>query len=547
MVNTIVDGNTVGNGQTGPDIATTLSYGPIWPASPIVANYSLIGTTTGYSIGSGTNDVTGLASNVNALAGNGGPTSTQSLPVGSPAIGTGGAVTTVGTAFPAAGNSITVTNGAVFGTAAASPLVIVINSEEMLVTAVAGNTLTVVRGYNGTTPAAALAGANVFFAYDQRGYAMTPVTLATPDMGAYQTTGTAPGTPTVTGVSPASGPVAGGTSVTITGTNLQNATAVYFGGLPGTIVSDSGTTVVAIDPAAAAAGTVDITVTTVGWDTSATSPADQFSYAGAVYGDNLAAGVLSITQLVPTANDNLTFSLSGGNYTITDTGGLAFATPTGSGAASITGGLTNSITIPSASVTSISFVLGTGTNVFTFLGTNGAAAAPITVNDGTTAGDQVVISAPVLDSGAVSLTANSIIESGTGTLNAGANTVNLTATTTITQAAAGLITAGAGHHRRQRRLCRPIPGPQCCVADVHYRCQQRPTVVRRYRHGLDPQRRRDERRHRRHLVLERHFQGSGRQRHRGCQYAVRHQPRDFRPEWQQPNPQRPERHRDCHR
>ena len=36
--------------------------------------------------------------------------------------------------------------------------------------------------------------------------------------------------PTVTGINPNTGPPAGGTSVTITGTNLNGATAVRFGG-----------------------------------------------------------------------------------------------------------------------------------------------------------------------------------------------------------------------------------------------------------------------------------------------------------------------------
>ena len=42
------------------------------------------------------------------------------------------------------------------------------------------------------------------------------------------------GPPTVTSVSPNSGPAAGGTSVTITGTNFTGATAVTFGGTAAT-------------------------------------------------------------------------------------------------------------------------------------------------------------------------------------------------------------------------------------------------------------------------------------------------------------------------
>ncbi len=40
--------------------------------------------------------------------------------------------------------------------------------------------------------------------------------------------------PTVTSISPTAGPLAGGTTVTVTGTNLTGATAVDFGSTPAT-------------------------------------------------------------------------------------------------------------------------------------------------------------------------------------------------------------------------------------------------------------------------------------------------------------------------
>ncbi|OWK41895.1 polymorphic outer membrane protein [Fimbriiglobus ruber] len=83
--------------------------------------------------------------------------------------------------------------------------------------------------------------------------------------------------PTVTALSVSTGPAAGGTTVTITGTNLGNAIVVDFGTVAGTVVSDTATQIVATSPAGAA-GAVDVTVTTVN-GTSATSPADQFTYA----------------------------------------------------------------------------------------------------------------------------------------------------------------------------------------------------------------------------------------------------------------------------
>ncbi len=65
-----------------------------------------------------------------------------------------------------------------------------------------------------------------------------------------QFTYAAPAAPTVTGVSPSSGPTAGGTGVTITGTGFTGATAVDFGANAATsytVVSD--TEITATSPA----------------------------------------------------------------------------------------------------------------------------------------------------------------------------------------------------------------------------------------------------------------------------------------------------------
>ena len=69
------------------------------------------------------------------------------------------------------------------------------------------------------------------------------------------------GTPTVTSISPASGPPAGGTSVTITGTGFTGVTAVKFGSTAASSFTfNSGTSITATSPAGT--GTVDVTVTT---------------------------------------------------------------------------------------------------------------------------------------------------------------------------------------------------------------------------------------------------------------------------------------------
>ena len=83
--------------------------------------------------------------------------------------------------------------------------------------------------------------------------------------------------PVITGVSPTSGPAAGGTFVTITGTGFSGAAVVDFGTAAATNVTvvNSSTTITADSPAGS--GVVDVTVTTPGGK-SATSSADQFTY-----------------------------------------------------------------------------------------------------------------------------------------------------------------------------------------------------------------------------------------------------------------------------
>ena len=95
----------------------------------------------------------------------------------------------------------------------------------------------------------------------------------------FSVSGAAP-VPTVTSVSPTSGPETGGTSVTITGTNFTGATAVSFGGTAATgLTVISATLITATSPPGS--GTVDVLVTTTG-GTSATSSADQFTFLAPV-------------------------------------------------------------------------------------------------------------------------------------------------------------------------------------------------------------------------------------------------------------------------
>ncbi len=86
--------------------------------------------------------------------------------------------------------------------------------------------------------------------------------------------------PTVTGISPPAGPLAGGTTVTISGSGLSGATSVKFGGVTASFTVTSDTEISATVPAATDTGSVDVTVTTPG-GTSAICAADQFAYLAA--------------------------------------------------------------------------------------------------------------------------------------------------------------------------------------------------------------------------------------------------------------------------
>ncbi|MGH8996859.1 MAG: NlpC/P60 family protein, partial [Acidimicrobiales bacterium] len=82
-------------------------------------------------------------------------------------------------------------------------------------------------------------------------------------------------TPMVTGVSPSSGPVTGGTRVEISGSGFTGATAVLFGVVPAAfaVVSDSEITATTV----AGLGAVDVKVITLGGPSAATG-ADRFSF-----------------------------------------------------------------------------------------------------------------------------------------------------------------------------------------------------------------------------------------------------------------------------
>ncbi|MGW8973044.1 IPT/TIG domain-containing protein [Streptomyces platensis] len=149
-------------------------------------------------------------------------------------------------------------------------------------------------------------------------------------------------------ISPNQGSTAGGTTVTITGTNLGGATAVKFGTKNATITGNTPTSVTVTSPSGT--GTVPVTVTTPG----GTSNPLQFFYVGAPFKSTLSP-VSGVT--------------AGGN-TVTITGtGLSTASAVNFGATAATPTVVNdgqlTVTVPAGAApgpVSVSVTTAGGTN-----------------------------------------------------------------------------------------------------------------------------------------------------------------------------------------
>jgi len=113
--------------------------------------------------------------------------------------------------------------------------------------------------------------------------------------------------PTVTSVSPAHGPVGGGTLVTVQGSNLFGATSVTFGGASASLVNKSNSRLLVMSPAGTADTSVDIRVTTsVG--TSARTNADLFTYV-------TTPAIQSVTPRVGSTRGGNLVDISGSDFT----------------------------------------------------------------------------------------------------------------------------------------------------------------------------------------------------------------------------------------
>ena len=215
--------------------------------------------------------------------------------------------------------------------------------------------------------------------------------------------------PTVTSVSPNNGPIAGGTAVTITGTNFAAGATVTFGGTAATnVVVVSGTQITATTPAGGAGG-VTVTVTVNSQPGSLTSgftyvvPATVSSLSPNG-GSTTGGTAVTITGTNFAAGATVTFgSVAATNVVVASATRITATTPAGSaGAVTVTvtnpgaagGSLANGFTyvvVPTVSSVSPNNGPIAGGTVVTIAGTNFASGATVTFG-GTAATNVVVVS-----------------------------------------------------------------------------------------------------------------------------------------------------------
>ncbi len=222
--------------------------------------------------------------------------------------------------------------------------------------------------------------------------------------------------PAVTGISPSAGPAAGGTSVTITGTNLTGATSVTIGGVSATGVTVVNSTTITATTPAGTVGAKDVVVTTSGGSGTGIG---LFTYYAAP----------TVTGINPSSGS----TAGGTNVTITGTNLSGATSVTIGGAAAISVAVVNSTTItattPAGAVgakdVAVTTPGGTGTGVGLFTYVVAPTVTGISPNYGTIAGGTSVTITGTNLTGVTSVTIGGASATGVTVVNA----TTITATT----------------------------------------------------------------------------------------------------------------------
>jgi hypothetical protein len=230
--------------------------------------------------------------------------------------------------------------------------------------------------------------------------------------------------PTITSLSPTSGPAAGNNNVTVTGTGFTNVTTVRFGTVATTFTVDSATQITAIAPPGA--GTVQVTVIT----TAGTSNGVSYTYAGVPsvsgvspnQGPTSGANTVTLTGANLTGATAVTFgATAAASFTVNSSTQFTAVAPAGAGTVQVTAttpsGTSNGVSytyIPAPALTSVGPSSGpaAGGTTVTLTGTNLTGANAVTFGA----------------NAATSFTVNSSTQI-TAVAPAGAGTVQVTATT----------------------------------------------------------------------------------------------------------------------
>jgi hypothetical protein len=239
----------------------------------------------------------------------------------------------------------------------------------------------------------------------------------------------------VAGLSPPTGTAAGGTPVTITGTGFTGATTVDFGTTAAThfvVVND--TEITADSPAGT--GTVNVTVTTpIG--TSATSPADQFTYTAAtapvvtgispVDGPNVGGTLVTISGSGFTGATVVDFGTTAAtSFTVVNDTDVTATSPAGTGTVDVT--VTTPIgTSATSPADQFTYTVAVAPTVTGLSPTTGAPAGGTSVTITGTG----FTGATAVDFGTTAATAFTVVSDTdiTATSPAGTGAVNVTVTT----------------------------------------------------------------------------------------------------------------------